>query len=304
MAKEKKKWITIVVIILTINVAIGIGVGIFTEINLDRKEVEMPNVVGMSKEDAQKEIENAKLKFEVEKEEYNKDVQEGYVISQDPNYMERFNKMKKGTTVSVIISKGKEETTVPNVKGKEKEEAIKLIEEANLKVQIIEETNKTVKEGYVISQETDPNEEVFAGDTIIIHISTEKNESTIEEKQQVSQENSALSPDNVEIEKEINTLSDANKSTQFILSLVWNTYADTMPNAKWVTFEIKEADGYGRFWVYLKYLKNTSETYYSYAHHIVWWVDDNHFGKYWTTGDIWAQKSQSKWGTKIDLTNQ
>ena len=37
-------------------------------------EVEMPNVVGMSKEEAQKEVEAAKLVFEVEKEEYHKEV--------------------------------------------------------------------------------------------------------------------------------------------------------------------------------------------------------------------------------------
>lgn len=135
-------------------------------------EVEMPNVVGLSKEEAQAEIENAKLVFEVEKEEYNKEVPEGYVISQDPTYMERFNKVKEGSTVSVIISKGQEKATVPNVKGKEKDDAIKLIEEAKLKAEVVEENSKTVKEGYVISQETEGNTEVFAGDTVIIHIST------------------------------------------------------------------------------------------------------------------------------------
>lgn len=135
-------------------------------------EVEMPNVVGMSKEEAQKEVEAAKLEFEVEKEEYNKEVPEGYVISQDPTYMERFNKVKEGSTVKVVISKGQEKATVPNVKGKEKEEAIKLIEEAKLKAEVIEETSKTVKEGYVISQETDQETEAFVGDTIKIHVST------------------------------------------------------------------------------------------------------------------------------------
>jgi serine/threonine-protein kinase len=135
-------------------------------------EVEMPNVVGLSKEEAQKEVEAAKLKFEIEKEEYDKEVPEGYVISQDPTYMEKFNKVKEGSTVSVIISKGQEKTTVPNVKGKEQTEAIELLEAANLKAEVVEETSKTVKEGYVISQETDPNTEAFAGDTVIIHVST------------------------------------------------------------------------------------------------------------------------------------
>ena len=86
--------------------------------------------------------------------------------------MERFNKVKEGSIVKVVISKGQEKATVPNVKGKEKDEAIKLIEEAKLKAEIIEETSKTVKEGFVISQETDPDTEVLAGDTVKLHVST------------------------------------------------------------------------------------------------------------------------------------
>ena len=135
-------------------------------------EVDMPNVVGLSKEEAQKEIEAAKLVFEVGGEEYNKDVPEGYVISQDPTYMEKYNKVKEGSTVTVVISKGQEKTTVPKVVGMEREEAISALEEAKLKAEIVEETSKKVEEGYVISQETDPNTEAFAGDTVKIHVST------------------------------------------------------------------------------------------------------------------------------------
>ena len=135
-------------------------------------EVQMPNVVGLSKEEAQQEIENAKLVFEVEKEEYNKDVPEGFVISQDPIYMERFNNVKQGSTVKVVISKGQEKTKVPKVVGMKKEEAIAALEQAKLKVEVIEENSKKVEEGYVISQETEPQTEIFAGDTVKIHVST------------------------------------------------------------------------------------------------------------------------------------
>lgn len=168
--KNHKALSIIVGLILLFALSLGGTLGVLSITN--PAEVEMPNVVGMSKEEAQKEVEAAKLKFEIEKEEYNKDVPEGYVISQDPTYMERFNKVKEGSTVSVVISKGQEKTTVPNVKGKEKEEAIKLLEDAKLKAEVIEETSKTVKEGFVISQETAPDEEAFAGDTIKIHVST------------------------------------------------------------------------------------------------------------------------------------
>ncbi|MEI3395966.1 MAG: PASTA domain-containing protein [Clostridia bacterium] len=141
-------------------------------------EVAMPNVVGLSKEEAQKEIENVKLKFEIEKKEYNKDVPEGFIISQDPTYMEKFNKVKQGSTVKVV-SKGEEKTTVPKVVGMEKDKAVKALEDAKLKVEIVEESSKKVQEGYVISQATSPDTEAFAGDTIKIHVSTGVRKATV-----------------------------------------------------------------------------------------------------------------------------
>ena len=61
-------------------------------------EVQLPDVVGLSKEEAQKTVEDLKLVFEVSSEEYNKDVPEGYVISQDPSYIENYN-VKEGSTM-------------------------------------------------------------------------------------------------------------------------------------------------------------------------------------------------------------
>ena len=168
--KRHKKLSIFIGLILLFALSLG---GTMLVLNITNPpEVPMPNVVGLSKEEAQQEIENAKLKFEVEKEEYNKDVPEGFVISQDPKYMEKYNNVKEGSTVKVVISKGQEKATVPNVKGKEKTEAVQLIEDANLKAEIVEETSQTVQEGYVISQETEPDTEVFAGDTVKIHVST------------------------------------------------------------------------------------------------------------------------------------
>ena len=134
-------------------------------------EVQLPDVVGLSKEEAQKTVEDLKLVFEVSSEEYNKDVPEGYVISQDPSYIENYN-VKEGSTIKVVISKGQEKTTVPKVVGMTREEAEKALEEANLEVEVVEETSRTVEEGYVISQEVEADSEAYAGDTITIHVST------------------------------------------------------------------------------------------------------------------------------------
>ena len=143
------------------------------------KEVEMPNIVGLSKEEAQQRIEGAKLKFEVASEEYNKDVEENHVISQDPTYVEGYNKVKEGSTVKVVLSKGTEKTKVPKVVGMSQEDAVTAIEDAKLKAEIVEETSKKVQEGYVISQETDANTEVDAGETVKIHVSTGVEKSTV-----------------------------------------------------------------------------------------------------------------------------
>ena len=166
--KEHKALSIVIGLVLLFALSLG---GTLAFLNLTNPpEVELPNLVGMSKEEAQKETENLKLKFEIKEEEFNKEVPEGYIISQDPKYIEKYN-VKEGSTITVVVSKGQEKTKVPNVKGKSQEEALQLLEEANLKAEIIEETSKTVKEGYVISQETEPDEEAFAGDTVKIHIS-------------------------------------------------------------------------------------------------------------------------------------
>lgn len=67
----------------------------------------------------------ANLKYELEKEEYNKDVEEGKVISQEPPYQANF-KVKEGSQVKVVISKGQEKTKVPKVVGMKQDEAVKL----------------------------------------------------------------------------------------------------------------------------------------------------------------------------------
>ena len=143
------------------------------------KEVDVPDVVNLTKEEAEQKIKDAKLVFEVESEEYNTEIEENHIISQDPKHMDNFNKVKEGTTIKVVISKGTEKTKVPNVKGKQREEAVELIEDAKLKVEVVEETSKTVKEGYVISQETNPDTEVNAGDTVKIHVSTGTEKTTV-----------------------------------------------------------------------------------------------------------------------------
>ena len=168
--KQHKKLSTFLGLVLLFFIAFS---GTLAFYNLTKpKEVNLPSVVGLTSEEAQKQIEEAKLKYEVDKEEYNKDVEEGHIISQDPAYSEKYHSVRQGSTVKVVISKGTERAIVPKVTGMSQDDAIKALEDANLKAEVVSETSKKVQEGYVISQEVDESTEVAAGDTIKIHVSS------------------------------------------------------------------------------------------------------------------------------------
>ena len=213
--KNHKVLSSIIGLILLFAISLGGTMGVLSLTN--PPEVEMPKVIGMTKDEAQKAIEDAKLKFEVEKEEYSKDVEEGRVISQDPTYMERFNKVKQGSTVKVVISKGQEKTKVPKVIGMKQDEAVKTLEDAKLKVEVIEEPSKKVQEGYVISQETDAETETFAGETVKIHVSTGVEKATVPDVIGNSEADAKKSLEALGFVVATTTAEDSSKATGVVL---------------------------------------------------------------------------------------
>ncbi len=206
---KHKKLSAFIGCILLFVIALGGTLGILNITN--PPEVAMPNVVGLAKEEAQKQIEDAGLKFEVDKEEYSKEVEKDHIISQDPTYMEKYNNVKKGSTVKVVVSLGTEKTTVPDVRNLTQDEAIKAIEEAKLKVEIIEEASKTVETGKVISQEIEPNTEVDAGDTIKIHVSTGVEQATVPNVIGKTQSEATQALEEAGLTVSVTTASDSSK---------------------------------------------------------------------------------------------
>ena len=68
------------------------------------KEVQIPNLVGMTEDEARAELEKLKLKYEKVAEEYNKDVEKGKIYDQSPAYSTNYN-VKEKSTISVKVSK-------------------------------------------------------------------------------------------------------------------------------------------------------------------------------------------------------
>ena len=166
--KKHKKLSTVVGIFLLFFLTIGIT---YLALTLGQvKDVQIPNLVGLSREEAQKQTEEANLVFEVQEETFDDEVLAGYVISQDPAYIENYT-IKEKTTIKVIISKGQEIITVPKVVGMETEEAKTTLEELGLTVEVVEETSRRVEKGYVIEQSIEEGEEVNSGETVTITVS-------------------------------------------------------------------------------------------------------------------------------------
>ena len=171
MSKKKKIIITIAIILGIILIPI---IGFFgTKALMDAgvpKDVDLPNLVGKTLEEANKEIEGTDITLE-QTEEFNADVEAGKIISQDPPYVDGYT-VKENSTIKIVISKGTEKAVVENVKGKTYEEAVQILEKANLKVERVDQTSQTVEAGIVIDQEPGEDEEVNAGDTVKLYVSS------------------------------------------------------------------------------------------------------------------------------------
>ena len=166
--KKHKILSSIVGLMLLFIIALGTTIGISNATRT--KEVQIPDLVGKTVEEAKQILEENKIKYVEEEAEYNTEYEAGKIISQNPPFVEG-RKIKENTEIKVVVSLGTEKTTVPVLKGLTKEEAEQTAKDAKIKLEIIEEISKTVEAGIIIKQETEPETEVNAGDTVKVYLS-------------------------------------------------------------------------------------------------------------------------------------
>jgi eukaryotic-like serine/threonine-protein kinase len=129
--------------------------------------VEIPTVAGQTKAAAEKSLRDAG--FEVTTDiENSATVAEGHVIRTDPA---GGTSARKGSTIRVIVSSGPVKVQVPNVRNLKYEVAKEQLEGLGLKVARKDDFDPTVKKGYVIRQDKDPDVLLNAGTTITLTVS-------------------------------------------------------------------------------------------------------------------------------------
>ncbi len=133
-----------------------------TTTNSSSKLTTVPDVVGYDIDAAEEALEEAHLEYKITYEESN-DIEENIVMEQS---IEAGESVARSSTVTLVVSAGKEAVTVPDVVGLSEEEASEQLEAEGFVVKITRENSDTVEVGIVISTDPDGGDSVPYGTTI------------------------------------------------------------------------------------------------------------------------------------------
>ena len=150
----------------------------------------VPDVSGKSEADAQKELEDAGFKV-TSSFQYDDNVENGNVISTTPV---AGTKAEKGTQITMLVSKGSDKKSVPNVRGMEDSAAQNTIKNYGFNVgSVTYQYSDSVSKGLVISQGVAAGTKAAAGTSISLVVSSgPKPEEKIEVRGFVGQSESEL----------------------------------------------------------------------------------------------------------------
>jgi len=133
------------------------------------KEVTVPDLVGIEKDEAEEELEKIGLKLRVVDETYSNEYEEGVIVSQK---VEPGTKVKEGYTIEVVVSKGKQLVKVPNLINRNIEEIESILKEAGLKEGTVDyQYSDTIPANVIIDQDPDPFAEVEYGSRVNLIVS-------------------------------------------------------------------------------------------------------------------------------------
>lgn len=151
-------------------ISVDKGSTITLEINELPDSVPVPPLKGLTKEEAQKTLEDNSLKLGSVEEEFNEEVEEGKVIYSNPD---GGYSVKRGTAVKIIISKGVDKTPVvlSDYKGMDQDVVVNQLKSLGFTVVIENGYSNKVAEGQVYDMDPKPNQSVEKGSTVTLFIS-------------------------------------------------------------------------------------------------------------------------------------
>lgn len=162
----------LLIALLTIVLAFGLfyaGKATVDYVSSRRAIIAVPDLKGMSEEEARKAIEDAK--FTVGDVEYGvvDDNMVGKVVYQDP---QAGLGAAQGTKINLIIGIEGDDFEMPNLVGLKKEDAMAKAAALGIEVEIVEESSEEIEKGVVISHNPEAGTPMWRGDFVVITVST------------------------------------------------------------------------------------------------------------------------------------
>ena len=145
----------------------GQVVNIYISKGRENKLVTVPAVVGASLANATASISARNLVADT-KEDYSASVAEGFVISQSPV---AGTEAQEGSTVTIVVSKGKQTVTLSDVVGELEADAVEKLKNAGFQVKTETDYTNLYAAGVVMKQTPEAESEVMPGSTILLTIS-------------------------------------------------------------------------------------------------------------------------------------
>ena len=125
-------------------------------------EAQVPLVQDLPAEDAIARLREAGLKSE-QRREFSETVKNGRVIETSPS---EGSTVRKGSTVTLVVSRGKEKAAAPDVVGRTREEAERLLRQAGLEPAVTEREDSDAAPGTVLEQDPAPGTQLAKGRTV------------------------------------------------------------------------------------------------------------------------------------------
>ncbi len=169
--KKSSKKRKILPVVLALICAIPLSILLLNVFGGSDKTVKIPDVLGMTEEEAAAELEKAGLEYTLGTPVISDEYEAGEVVSTDPDVG---REVKKGYKVRLILSKGSDSESVktPNTVGKKLDEAKELLEKFDLKCGSIKyDEDSDLPDGTVISQDPEAGEEVETGTSVNLVVS-------------------------------------------------------------------------------------------------------------------------------------
>lgn len=129
------------------------------------RQTVVPDLVGLSLEDARRALKDANLKLGDVREQADPDAEPDEVLDQFPSAGEEVD---VGRAIAVVVAAS---ATVPDVTGQTQEQATALLQDAGYEVSVVTEPSDEFDEGIVISQDPDGGSEYEEGQTVTILVS-------------------------------------------------------------------------------------------------------------------------------------